>query len=338
LIVRKEATVLQTRSRHSRPAAFTLVELLVVIAIIAVLIGLLLPAVQAAREAARRAACGNNLRQLALAIASHESARRVFPAGYVSQAGRTPVAAGSLDRPPGTGWGLLALPYLEGTGLADAYRPDVGLGIGDPVNRPVVSTRLPAFRCPSDSGPREPFTVLDEGGAPLASGAVLGRSSYVGNAGQAEPWDEPLDSWEGHANGPLYRNSWLTVQRITDGLAQTVFLGEHSQRKSQKAWAGLVPGAFSHPTPEFQQRAGSEPEAAATLLLVHSGPSDDDPQIHPPNDPVGHVCQMYSEHPGGCNVAFGDAGVRFIRDSIDPRVWAAISSIDGTEVVSGAAY
>jgi prepilin-type N-terminal cleavage/methylation domain-containing protein/prepilin-type processing-associated H-X9-DG protein len=338
LAFQKEATVLQKQRAAGPPRAFTLVELLVVIAIIAVLIGLLLPAVQSAREAARRSACSNNLRQLALAVLVHESALRRFPAGYVSEAGRTPVDPESLDRPPGTGWGLLVAPYFEEGSLADAYRPDVGLGAA--VNRAIVGASPAVFRCPSDTGSREPFTVLDAAGGPHASGAVLGRSSYVGNAGHEEAWDDALESWDGHANGPLYRNSWLTVQRITDGLSQTVFLGEHSQRKSQKAWAGLVPGAWCHPTPQFVALSGNvpEPEAAATLLLVHSGPSDDDPLIHPPNDPVGHVCQMYSEHPGGCTVAFGDGGVRFIRNSIDPQVWAAISSINGAEVVSGAAY
>ncbi|MFM8413857.1 MAG: DUF1559 domain-containing protein [Planctomycetota bacterium] len=317
-------------------AAFSLVELLVVIAIIASLIGILLPAVQSARESARRTSCASKLRQLGLAVLVHESAKRRLPAGYVSDAARQPTDPGSRDRPPGTGWGMLIAAYLEESALADRYRPAAGIGIGATENQPIVTASPAVFRCPSDGGPAAPFLVLSESASPHPSGARLGRSSYVGNSGHAEPWAEPLESWERHANGPLYRNSWLSVSRIGDGLSKTVFLGEHSQRVSQKAWAGTLPGAASHPSDTFMALVGSEPDGAATLLLVHSGPADGEAAvIHPPNDPVAHVCQMYSDHAGGCNVTFGDGAVRFISESINHDVWAALSSIDGGEQVPG---
>ena len=70
-----------------------------------------------------------------------------------------------------------------------------------------------------------------------------------------------------------------------------------------------------------------------------SGPAGGEGDIiHPPNDPVAHVCQMFSDHPGGCNVTLGDGAVRFVSEMINHDVWAALSSFDGGEAVSGDAY
>src|SRR5437763_14424728 len=103
------------RAPLSSRRGFTLVELLVVIAIIGVLVALLLPAIQAAREAARRTQCGNNLKQLGLALHNYISAKKdVLPGGYFQEF-KTP---GGYQ---GESFFVRLLPYLEEQAIYDRW-------------------------------------------------------------------------------------------------------------------------------------------------------------------------------------------------------------------------
>jgi len=345
---------------------FTLVELLVVISIIGVLIGLLLPAVQAAREAARRMRCGNNLKQMGLALQNYHAAHGLFPAGYLSYAtstGNVPaeilIDSETWDAAPGWGWGAQILPYLEQGSVALAI--DQAEPIWTPEFAQVITSHLEVYLCPSASGDRRPFTLLDEPGNPrLIAGReiVVGRSHYVASHGQESCWGECGASRRGEiftniynsttmsididgdvsrvADGPFYRNSRTRMRDITDGTSNTIFLGEHSSALSDKTWVGVVPGAFIHPI-FFSPENG--PDAAATLTLVHAGPSGGElditgfPIIHAVNFPTFHVGQMFSEHPGGGQIGLGDGSVRFLSEDINLMLFAELSSIAEGELI-----
>ncbi|HAH43761.1 DUF1559 domain-containing protein [Gimesia sp.] len=345
---------------------FTLIELLVVIAIIATLIALLLPAVQQAREAARRSQCKNNLKQLGIALHNYHDTHSSFPAGYYSYGtsnGSGPAWAAidpaTWDAAPGWTWGTMLLPYMDQAPLYNAL--NLNLPCWDLANLSAAQTKLPVFLCPSSSGGDEPFLVQDASGSPLLKGGSqlrFGRSHYVASHGQESCWGECGSSTTGEvftniytkttktvtingdaskvADGPFFRNSRTRMRDVTDGTSNTIFLGEHSSKLSDKTWVGVVPGAFTHP--QFTSPENG-PDAAATLALIHAGPSGGElditgfPIVHPVNFPTYHVGQMYSEHTGGGHVCMGDGSVRFVSENIDLLLWAELSSINEGEVI-----
>ena len=128
--------------------AFTLVELLVVIAVIGVLAGLILPAVQAARESSRRTACKNHLAQLAKGMIQHETQYGYFPTGGWSENWLgTPDRVGDSAQPGG--WTFTVLPFIEEANLQDSVAT---ASIAQAAYTQLCETPVATFSCPSRRG------------------------------------------------------------------------------------------------------------------------------------------------------------------------------------------
>jgi len=190
---------------------FTLVELLVVIAIIGILVGLLLPAVQAAREAARRMSCGNNLKQLGLALHNYESAMRRFPPSANT-------TGGSANQ-PWSGQAAL-LPFLEGDNVYKNI--DFSVGYHHPINKAnfppngIATVRVPVLLCPSEpeDKPRINASTNQPEHYPL---------NYALSMGQYLVWDPVSKQSGGAAFAP---NARFTAASFVDGLSNTIGMSE----------------------------------------------------------------------------------------------------------------
>jgi prepilin-type N-terminal cleavage/methylation domain-containing protein/prepilin-type processing-associated H-X9-DG protein len=298
------------RTRH----AFTLIELLVVIAIIAVLVGLLLPAVQKVREAANRIKCKNNLKQLGLALHNYHGRIGYFPPGY-----QTKVASDNSDLGPGWGWATFLLDDLEQGNVSKTIRFD--LQISDPANATVRVLGLPIFVCPSEIKTGT-FTVVDADGKPVVD---VARGSYVAMNGVL---GVTSDAWDN--NGAFIRNRHLRIADISDGLSNTLFVGERATNMSSTTWTGAVTNgvvpAQRYPDPLDRL---SNAEGAPALVLAHGS------RDHLPNNPLVFDADATSSyHISGVNFLFGDGSVQSISNTINGTVFEALLTRAGGEAVS----
>ena len=335
--------VIADRSKRRR-AGFTLIELLVVIAIIGVLIALLLPAVQAAREAARRSQCGNQLKQIGLALHNYHAAMGGFPVGFLTPSGPVPASTS----PSQYRWSALAqlLPFLEQGALGNALNFDFPIahrptGTGSPFwpfypeNATAMGTTVGLFLCPSDDaqGPLE----------------GSGPTNYAFNSGDGSNGGDA----EG-ANGVFVMSRSIDVAAIRDGTSTTAAASEQLLG---------IPGPYSQttPTPIPQPPSRALARVASSTLsdlecaaaprgwMLHKGASWWDGNYQntlynhhrTPNDP-GYDCITYhnpgwkaarSLHPGGVHLLYCDGHVSVVRDAIDPATWRAIATRAGGEVI-----
>jgi prepilin-type N-terminal cleavage/methylation domain-containing protein/prepilin-type processing-associated H-X9-DG protein len=349
--------------RMTTRSGFTLIELLVVIAIIAVLIALLLPAVQSAREAARRAQCTNNLKQIALAAHNYESANGTFPLG--DSMGRDWQSGGLIRQD--AGHFLRMSQYYEQGAIFNAWNSSIMPY--EAQNSTVDGVGINTMWCPSDgiiAGLRYPGM---QGDGWDCSPIPMTFSSYAGNLGALiYQWNDPqLGTMKGifahNGNTPIGGTASfppVRISAITDGTSNTFMYGEHahSEMTTQNGdiygynwWTSGDYGDTTYCTifpPNFFQSDDQSLTATAPKQLVPRQSNFSDTAT--------------SMHPGGCNFAFCDGSVRFIKNSVNswnPRaitvsgpgnnwvynlngqtygVYQALSTRNGNEVLSADSF
>ena len=293
--------------------AFTLIELLVVIAIIAILIGLLVPAVQKVRAAAANAQCQNNLKQIGIALHNYHGRMKAFPPGYVDR-NPNPDSDASFDQGPGWGWAALLLNDLEQGNVYNQINLAQNVGVS-----PICQTSLPVFLCPADE--QLATFVVNNGSTPPTPLATVALGNYIAVNGVRE-----TSFYPGNNNGAFLRNKRLRTSDITDGLSNTLFIGERNSGHSRTTWTGAVPGGMV-PALQSSDPVGNA-EYASGLVLGHGS------QAHLPNDPLLWDADVfYSKHSGGANFLFGDGSVRSLSSSINGVVYEnLLSRNDGRPV------
>ena len=219
-----------------RTSAFTLVELLVVIAIIGILVGLLLPAIQSAREAARRTQCKSNCKNLTLALMNYHDTRKTFPPGVVQV---NPAPPGTADTSLGNwGWGALILPYAEEATLHDLIgvtKTDLAKSMDTPASLAAMQVPIAVYRCPSDTAPGINESRLISSAANVAN--LLATSNFVGINSSGELRRDPGPPGN-QANGIFVRIKGIKIREIIDGTSHTAILGE-------RAWESKVPAGVT---------------------------------------------------------------------------------------------
>ncbi len=288
----------------------TLIELLVVIAIVALLLGIALPAVQSARSAARRISCQNTVRQLGIGLQSHVSTYNCFPVG-----------TNSIRKREFQSWCVRIQPFIEQSNMFEqseaAY--DSGGDSLNPVNHPLLQVANLAFCCSEDSR-------VSESAVSKHYSMLVGLTSYLGCNG--------IDFDK--SNGILFANSKIRPSSITDGLSNTLLLGERPPSVNNDfGWwySGLgifnftnsakSIGALDH-TLGTRETALSPFGQCAVEMNFHHFPAD-----------LSSECNasfFWSFHSGGSNFVLCDGSVRFF--SYGSATLEAMSTRNLGEVLS----
>ncbi len=318
--------------RVLKRSAFTLVELLVVISIIGILLSILLPAVQRVRLAAHRTSCSNNLRQIGLALHNYESAFGHLPPAHLQSALQAVPDYGQprtrATREFYFSWLTRILPFIEKNNLYNVVDFDE-----DPFPHPYVesignfpnSVPIETYRCPSDYRGNPGVSWITPSGQEFEAKytdylAVNGTTQFK-------------------YDGLIYINSQTRFAEVTDGLSNTLAVGERPP--SYDLWYGWwFAGAGTYPWFGAADIVlGTEEHIALNFESDPSRPQSNYQRGSASfvDDGYGwdaHAWHFWSFHDGGSNFLLGDASVHFVSYNIDLTTFKELGTRNGGEVAS----
>jgi prepilin-type processing-associated H-X9-DG protein len=312
----------------------------------------LLPAVHGVREGTRRAACGNNVRQLALALLNYDMQNAGLPAATKTtdqaacqdcfdpwgEAGRTP-GSFSAGTKHGTSWVVDLLPFIEQRNIADRWDWETNVR----GNAAIAQVDIPMLYCPSRRGGirvgmGDHLNLLDpswQGGGTDYGGCYGRLHGFVADVADRHRFYDMSETsvtpsiptatapQVPHASGLLDGLFHATLRRPTseaqDGVTNVILVGEMQRLRPSKGSTGL----------ESDSRTSFDGWAVggvATLFIVSTDPHRANP---------GGINNFYfaspgSDHEGGANFALGDGSVRFISEFVDAKDNAAVLPLLGS--------
>ena len=183
----------------------------------------------------------------------------------------------------------------------------------------------------------------------------MSQSSYIGSFGTGDP-EAPAGRDAG--DGVFYRNSRVTFEMMTDGMSATMMVGERTQEVGFSTWTGVISatqGPEAASMKATRQEMSSRTEEISPGVRVETwkpagnypGASQGREELGPclilgstgreggPNARPIRRRQFSSRHEGGAYFAFGDGGVRFVRDEIGKAVYHALATRKGGEIIPG---
>jgi prepilin-type N-terminal cleavage/methylation domain-containing protein/prepilin-type processing-associated H-X9-DG protein len=304
---------------------FTLVELLVVITIIGILIALLLPAVQAAREAARRMQCGNNFKQVGVALHNYHTAKGCFPFGMLDLA-----ADGSLAKVGNHAgvfngkwwsWSTYLLPYLEKQTVYNMIRFSDQNYYSPGNTRKADATVVTAFLCPSDPQGTEGIWITGATPAPNCAPADMAgvSDSYEWTYQDIGcPWPILYPQ----VDGIFGANRSCTIADIKDGTSNTLAVGEVTG-KGKGTYIGFFWCSWN--------LQDTHDGINSPICTAPGG-------TYPPGLLGPALAGFASFHPGGCHFLLADGSVSYLSQNIAQGVLSALTTRAGPSPTNIATY